>query len=264
LIRSMSTAENAMKLQQTRIDTLANNLANVNSSGFRQILTRVSEVGASEINNQGDEGMATTDVSKLPRIEGGPDNWAQTNPLVISHATDVRRGPVSSTGRDTDVAIMSRGFFAVESEGGEKYTRAGSFTLDAQKQLITPDGLPVLGEGGPIKLEGDSFSIESGGMVMVDGAPVARLKIVDFGDPTKLEHVGNNLLRAPEGLEPQPVPADEIIVAQGHLEGSNVNAIDTLVAMISAQRAFEVQQKTLTTEDDMLSKTVNKLPQVGG
>lgn len=264
MIRSLNTAENAMKIQQTRIDTLANNLANVNTSGFRQILTRVSELGAGETTNPADEGNPDTRINTLPRVEGQPDNWAQVNPLVVSHATDVRRGPVSSTGRETDIAIMGRGFFTVQSENGDMYTRSGSFTVNAQKELTTPDGLLVLGEGGPIKLEGDSFSIDNEGMVIVDGSAMGRLKIVDFGDPGKLEHLGNSLLKAPEGLDPQAVPEGDLVVAQGHLEGSNVNAIDTLVAMISAQRAFEIQQKTLTTEDDMLSKAVNKLPQVGG
>ena len=263
MIRSMHTAENAMRLQQTRIDTLANNLANVNSSGFRQILTRVTELGSSVANEAGPEGAVKGSISKAPRIEGLNDNWVQTNPLVMTHITDHRRGPINSTGRDTDMALMGRGFYAVESDNGEMYTRAGSFTLDSKKQLITPDGLPVLGEGGPIKLEGETFSITNEGVVIVDGAPLTRLKVVTFDDPTRLEHLGNNLLRAPEDMAAKALPPGEIVVAQGHLEGSNVNAIDTLVAMISAQRAFEIQQKTLTTEDEMLSKTVNKLPQVG-
>lgn len=263
MIRSINTAENAMLLQQTKIDTLANNLANVNSSGFKQILTRTTELGTSNEANPDDAAMATSELNKLPRIEGADDNWVQTNPLVMTHIVDTRRGPVSMTGRETDVAIMGPGFFAVESADGEMYTRAGSFTLNSQKQLITPDGLPVLGDGGPVKLEGEDFSIDNSGLIMVDGAQVGRLKIVDFEDPTRLEHRGNNLMAAPEDMEAKAVPVGEIVVAQGHIEGSNVNAIDTLVAMISAQRAFEVQQKTLNTEDDMLSKAVNKLPQVG-
>lgn len=263
MIRSIKSAENAMLLQQTKIDTLANNLANVNSSGFKQILTRVSELDyATATNTEAAEGTQDS-FSTKPRVEGSADNWVQNNPLTMTHITDTRRGGVSLTGRDTDVAIMSRGFFAVGSDDGEMYTRAGSFTLNGQKQLVTPDGLTVLGEGGPITLEGESFSIDNNGIVMVDGSIVNRLKIVDFDDPTRLEHRGNNLLYAPEDLDPIAVPAGELALAQGHLEGSNVNAIDTLVAMIGAQRAFEIQQRTLTTEDDMLSKTVNKLPQVG-
>ncbi|MCP4293699.1 MAG: flagellar basal-body rod protein FlgF [bacterium] len=262
MIRSMNTAEKAMQLQQTRIDTLANNLANVNTTGFRQILTRVSTVDGA--GDRGQNAAANTNqLDKTQRRPGLDDNWVNSKPLVMSHATDTRRGDITTTGRDTDVAIMGPGFFAVESATGERFTRGGSFTLNAQKQLVTPDGLPVLGEGGPIVLDGDSFSIESDGTIMVDGSVANKLKIVNFADPTRLEHQGNNIMRTPPEMEAQPLPAEEVIVAQGHIEGSNVNPIDTLVAMITAQRAFEVQQKTLTTEDDMLSKTVNKLPRVG-
>ncbi len=263
MIRSLNTAEQAMQLQQVRIDTLANNLANVNTSGFRQVLTQVSELGATNAPNGAEGGAEPDGLNKRPRVKGSDDNWVQTNPLMLSQSTDMRRGPIISTGRETDVAIMGSGFFVLQAEGGERYARSGSFTIDNQKQMVTPDGLPVLGEGGPITLDGDSFSIENDGTIMVDGSVAGKLKIVDFAEATKLEHQGNSLLKAAEGMNPQPVPPGEIIVAQGHLEGSNVNPIDTLVAMITAQRAFEIQQKTLTTEDDMLSKSVNKLPQVG-
>ncbi len=263
MIRSINSAENAMLLQQTKIDTLANNLANVNSSGFRQVLTRVTEQGSEGVENPDGAMDDAAGLNKLPRIDGQPDSWVQTNPLSISHVTDTRRGSYSTTGRDTDVAIMGRGFFAIQAPEGELFTRAGSFTLNSQKQLVTPDGLPVVGDGGPITIDGESFSIDNSGLVMVDGAQVGRLKIVDFADASKLEHKGNNLLQAPEDQAATAVPIGEIVVSQGQIEGSNVNAIDTLVAMISAQRAFEVQQKTLTTEDEMLSKSVNKLPQVG-
>lgn len=261
MIRSMNTAERAMQLQQTRIDTLANNLANVNSAGFRQILTRVSEQGSDQA--AGAPGKSSPDqINKKPRIQGEPDTWVQTKPLVMTHALDTRHGAVATTGRDTDVALMGPGFFAIQTEAGERYTRAGSFTIDGQKRLVTPAGDPVLGDGGPIKLEGESFAIDNSGQIIVDGAPAGKLKVVDFENPSELEHLGDNLLRPPEGMDPKPVAAGDLVVAQGSLEGSNVNPIDTLVAMISAQRAFEVQQKTLTTEDDMLSRSVNKLPTV--
>ncbi len=262
MIRSIKTAERAMKLQQTRIDTLANNLANVNSTGFKQILNRVSELSSGNEAQLGPDGQLRADLAKLPREKGSPDNWVQTNPLVMTHVTDNRRGAVRSTGRDSDVAIMGPGFFAVETEAGERYTRAGSFTLNKDKQLVTPDGHPVLTDSGPITIDGKDFSIDNSGNVMVEGALVGRMKIVGFPDPGRLIHEGSNLLPAPEGVEAEPIAPDRIVVAQGHLEGSNVNAIDTLVAMISAQRAFEVQQKTLTTEDEMLSKSVNNLPRV--
>ncbi len=261
MIRSLNTAENAMQMQQVRIDALANNLANVNTTGFRGVLTRVSESGAPENTDNIQEGQDQAKTNQIP-LPKGDQNWAPVNPLELYHATDTRGGPVTATGRETDVALLGRGFFALQTEGGERYTRGGSFTLNTQKELTTPDGTKVLGTGGPIVLNGESFSIEGDGRVLVDGAQVAQFKVVDFSDPGKLEHLGGNLLKAPEGMEPQAVPALEIAMAQGHLEGSNVNPIDTLVAMIQAQRAFEVQSKVMSTEDEMLSKSVNNLPRV--
>lgn len=267
MIRSLNTAEKAMQMQQVRIDALANNLANVNSTGFRGILTRVAEVGATGIAEtpEGDLVQPQTDQQQAAqRPAGNRDaaNWKPVNPIELYHATDTRGGAVTATGRDTDVAILGRGFFALQTDGGERYSRGGSFTLNDQRELTTPDGTRVLGTGGPIIIDGENFSIESDGRVLVDGAPVGQFKLVDFSDPTRLEHLGGNLLKAPEGMEPQPVPAAEVVLAQGHLEGSNVNPIDTLVAMIEAQRAFEIQSKIMNTEDEMLSKSVNNLPRV--
>lgn len=269
MIRSLNTAEKAMQMQQVRIDALANNLANVTSTGFRGILTRVSESGAVPTADEIRDGLIQPQTDQtaqkpLPRAGiKGDDNWLPVNPLEMYHATDNRSGPVTATGRDTDVALLGRGFFSLQTDAGERYTRGGSFVLNSQKELTTPDGTRVLGTGGPIVIDGQSFSIENDGRVLVDGAVAGQFKVMDFSDPTRLEHVGGNLLKAPEGMEAQPVPVEEIVVAQGHLEGSNVDPISTLVAMIEAQRAFEVHSKVLTTEDEMLSKSVNNLPRVG-
>jgi len=253
VIRSLNTADKAMQVLQVKIDALANNLANADATGFRQVLTRVSSSGA----NSPDAGAAPT-----PGANAGAMPAASR--MEMSAALDTRPGPIRETGRDTDFALMGRGFFVVDSESGERYTRNGSFSLDESRQLITPDGLPVMGEGGPLIIEGEQFSLEPDGTIVSGGHVVGRLKIVDFDDPYRLEHQGASLLRAPEDMAAQAVPQPEVTVAQSHLENSNVNPIDTLVAMISAQRAFEVQAKIMTTEDDMLSKAVNNLPRATG
>jgi flagellar basal-body rod protein FlgG len=147
----------------------------------------------------------------------------------------------------------------VQTDSGERYTRAGSFTLDSQRRLVTPEGNVVLGQGGPVTLDGRDFAIDADGTVTVDGQPRGRLRLVDFADPTRLEHEGANRLKAPEGLEAQDVPPAEMVLAQGHLEGSNVDPIDVLVDMIAAQRAFELHTKVVTTEDELLSRSVNTL-----
>jgi len=253
LIRSLNTAENAMLLEQNRIDALANNLANVNTTGFKQILTRVAEVMP-----QNPPGIATgPDSANSPSRSRAPV-------LQMYHALDNRPGSVQATGRDIDVAIIGQGYFEVQTPNGTAYTRHGSFVLDAEQGLTTPDGLPIMGERGPVSLKGNEFSIANDGAVMVDGKLTDRLKLVVFDDPSRLVHLGASLVVPPEGMETRTLDATEAVVAQGHLEGSNVNPIRTLIAMIAAQRAFEVQSKVLTTEDEMLAKSVNSLPRVGG
>jgi flagellar basal-body rod protein FlgG len=247
VIRSLSAAQRAMQMEQSRIDVLANNLANVNTAGFKQVLTRVAEA----------RGVSGSDEAGGAPIRIAPDG------LEMYHALDARPGMVRATGRDTDIAVVGRGYFSVETSQGKAYTRHGSFLLDQERRLITPDGHPVLGEKGPVTLDGTEFEIGNDGAVSVDGKLVDRIQLFDFGDPTRLTHLGGSLLVPPPDMEATPVPAAEAAVAQGHLEGSNVNPIDTLVAMIAAQRAFEVQSKVMQTEDEMLEKSVNNLPRIG-
>ncbi len=253
MIRSLNTAEKAMQVLQVKIDALANNLANADSTGFRQVLTRVAE---------------KSDPALRPAAGGtqgtGSPAKAGSVPLELTNALDARPGAIKATGRQTDLALMGKGFFVVSSPGGERYTRNGSFMLNEQRQLTTPDGLLVQGDGGPLTIEGSSMSVEPDGTITSDGNVVGRLKIVDFDKPFRLEHQGANLLKAPADMAAQALPKQDTVVAQGHLEGSNVNPIDTLVAMIEAQRAFEVQAKIMTTEDEMLNKAVNYLPRATG
>ena len=261
MIRSLNTAQTAMNLEQVRIEALANNLANVNTAGFRQVLTRVAETGAAGVNDASADSL--TQPSGPKRVNaGGDDVWVDQPGLSMFHAVDTRTGPIEATGRATDLALMGPGFFVVQDDEGERYTRDGSFRIDAAKQLTTSDGRVVLGEGGPINLDGE-FSIEADGSVILDGAVIDRIRVVDFADPSRLEHLGESLLKASEDMATVRVGPEEVVVAQGHLEGSNVEPIDTLVAMIAAQRAFEVQSRVLTTEDEMLNKAVNNLPRVG-
>ncbi len=253
MIRSLNTAEKAMQVLQVKMDALANNLANAGSTGFRQVLTQVTEKANGP---QSPTGAVATNTGISASSLG--------TQLKMNHVLDPRPGPINATGRDTDFALMGRGFFVIGSESGERYTRNGSFVLDGKQQLITPGGDPVQGEGGPIILTNNDFNVEADGTIVSDGNVVGKLKIVDFKDPSQLEHQGANLLKPPKGMSAEPVPPAEVAVAQGHLEGSNVNPIDTLVAMIEAQRAFEIQGKIMMTEDELLSKSVNNLPRVSG
>ncbi len=217
---AMAGAKAAMQRQ----DVLANNLANASTTGFRAEMHAFRAVPV-----RGDG--ASTRVYALESTVGH----------------DQRAGPMQSTGRGLDVAMQGNAWLSVQSlDGTEAYTRAGSLQLDAEGQIITPDGLPVLGDGGPITVPaGATLDIASDGTVTAQlqggsAQPVGRLKLVTAEAP--LERGADGLFRAAEG----DLAADPAARLQGGaLEGSNVSPVETMVAMIAAARQFEQQMKSL-------------------
>ena len=207
-----------------RQDTLANNLANASTNGFR---AEMQAFRAVPVRGEG----ATTRVYALEST--------------IGH--DTRSGPVQSTGRSLDVAMQGNAWLAVTGlDGTEAYTRAGSLQISAEGQLVTPAGLPVLGDGGPINV-GLNAAVEiatDGSITTTTGGgrpqQVGRLKLVT--PEAALTRGNDGLFRAAEG----DLPADPAARVQtGSLEGSNVSPIETMVAMIAAARQFEQQMKML-------------------
>lgn len=267
MLRTLQTARQSLHLEQTRIDNLANNLANAATSGFRQILTRVTEQVAPQPGQpEGEEAPpaadreATQELARTLPAPTGADGRAAGRTLVMSQAVDMRPGPLSATGRHLDVAISGPGFFVVrDPEGNEHYTRDGSFNLDAGGQLVNAGGLSVLGTGGPIPAAGGELAIDAHGALLVDGVERGRLRLVTFEQPHQLLHRGDGVLAAPPGLVATEVPPGEATLLQGHLEGSNVDTVRTLVDMIAAQRAFEIGAKVLQANDEMLGQSVNTL-----
>jgi len=207
-----------------RQDTLANNLANASTTGFR---AEMQAFRAVPVRGEG----ATTRAYVLEST--------------IGH--DTRPGPVQSTGRPLDVAMQGNGWLAVQSlDGTEAYTRAGSLQVSAEGQLVTPSGLPVLGDGGPITVGVNAqVEIATDGSITTttgNGRPqqVGRLKMVTPEGP--LNRGTDGLFRGPDG----DLPVDAAARLQSSaLEGSNVSPVETMVAMIAAARQFEQQMKML-------------------
>ena len=207
-----------------RQDTLANNLANASTNGFR------AEMQA---------------FRAVPVLGQGASTRVYALESTIGH--DTRSGPVQSTGRALDVAVQGKAWLAVQSlDGTEAYTRAGSLQVSPEGQLVTPTGLPVLGDGGPITVGVNAaVEIASDGSITAttgNGRPqqVGKLKLVSSDAP--LNRGSDGLFRAADGdLQADPTAR----VQSGALEGSNVSPIETMVAMIAAARQFEQQMKML-------------------
>jgi flagellar basal-body rod protein FlgG len=224
-----------------RMDIISNNLANVNTPGFKK--DKVSFEGLlSSITNPPAFPPSTT-----------ADPILQKDNIYIDYAA----GPVAQTGNPFDMAIDGDGFFVVNTPDGPAYTRQGNFRLSADGTLVTTDGFPVQGQGGAIRLNGSRIEINSRGEVMVDGAQAATISMVDFPKPYELTKTGSALF-VPNDAETVPQAAKGEL-RQGHLEGSNVETISEMVQMIENSRYFDACQRTILSFNDMTSKAANEL-----
>jgi flagellar basal-body rod protein FlgG len=226
----LSTGYSALDAQMKIVDAITNNLANAQTTGFKREFERVL---------QNDGGMT-----------------------VETHV-DLSPGDLISTGNELDAAIDGPGFFAIQTPSGIRYTRAGSFGLNTDGDLVTNDGLKVLSSsGGPINISGNTVEIQDSGAITVDGIEMGTLKIVDFANPAQLEKEGASRF-VWKGSEQDVQSVPEPRVKGGYLERSNVNPVSEMVQLISANREFEAIQRTVrTVANDMNSKLIQELGQL--
>ena len=248
MLKGLRTAETAMNIQMNRTNVLANNLANVNTTGFKKMLTQVTERAAPVDQNLGGG----------PTARPVPGNIRDLI-LDVRAPIDMTQGGLRETGGSTDVALQGEGLFKVRRDGGEYYTRSGAFTVNETRELVTMAGDQVLGAGGPITLPQGEILIRSDGSILVNGAEAGKLAVVTVDDPSRLRHVGTTLFATPDDMPARPLAAESVNIAQGVLEQSNVNPIDTMVGMIAAQRAFEMEAKVMQAADRTLDQAVNRL-----
>jgi flagellar basal-body rod protein FlgF len=253
---TLYTAAAGATVQQMRLEVLANNLANMNSVGFKEDRPIFS------ISHPEGE-FDSAPGGPIPEA-GDPSAAASSWPPVNVHVrmegtlTNFDQGPVRQTGRPLDVALNGRGFFAVETAGGIRYTRNGSFSRSSDGLLVTSNGLPVQGTRGNINLEEGRVDISEDGTVSVDGSEVGQLKLVDFDDLRSLVKAGNDLFAAAQG-GPGEKEAENATVHQGALEYANVSPVRALTEMIEVHRAYENQQKLIKNYDESTEKTINSL-----
>ena len=226
------------------LEAVANNLANVNTTGFRAQRNQFSSV------------LANASVTG-----SSPLNLAVNNYGVLGGTRlDMTQGSLQKTGNDLDVAIDGSGFFTVQTAAGPMYTRNGNFQVAANGQLVTPAGDPVMGEKGAINVSGGKVLIGSDGTISVNGAMAGRLKVVDFASTTQLASVGNTYYSAPEGSE---IQAKQLSIQQGVIEASNVNSVSSAVELINVQRQAEMMERALSFFNSDLDKTATEdLPRV--
>ncbi|MEC4678009.1 MAG: flagellar basal-body rod protein FlgF [Nitrospirota bacterium] len=239
--------------QEKRLELITNNLANVSTSGFKKDIA-VFE-GLTPLSRD----AAGTNVQFQARLLGSDSTFG----LLKTVETDFSAGAIQITDEPLDLAIQGEGFFAVQSPEGVRYTRNGHFTLDSGRQLVTTSGYPVLGSGGPISFPPGIVTIDSSGNISVRGSEAGAtiiavdiLPVYTVSNPNNLKKVGGSLFKVVNGTA---VPSIEGQIQQGALEGSNVNPVEEMVAMISVMRHYEAAQKAIQTADDIAGKAANEI-----
>ncbi|MFZ0706007.1 MAG: flagellar hook basal-body protein [Candidatus Korobacteraceae bacterium] len=211
------------------LDLAANNLANVNTGGFKGQVPRFASLLA---------GAGTGRVSNA--VFRAVDEFG----VLGESRLDLQQGPIEQTGNDLDFAIQGSGYFALQNpQGGRLYTRNGAFHINRQSQLTTADGSLVLGSQGPILLPPGKLAVSAGGIISVDGAVAGQLQVVDFASGTDLTPQGAATFSAPAGAER---PSNAVNVVQGALEGSNVDPVSAAVGLVVLQRNMGLLQQALT------------------
>lgn len=246
MIQGLYAAATGMMALEERHSVIANNIANAATVGFKR-QNPISQ-GFKEV-FLGEMGTA----AQL-NAERGPGGGLKT----LATYTDLQSGPVFVTGDPLNVALAGPGFFGVETPGGERYTRNGAFVIDIDGQLATPDGYKIQSTGGGAIDVGDGkVSIDDTGQVSVNGLPVGQIRIVEFQEPRLLEQEGSNLYFASEPVAQQAVEATETRLISGSLEASNVQAPVEMAEMLVGLRAYEANQKVITTVDETVGRLIN-------
>lgn len=241
----MYTAISGGVAAQQQMEILTNNLANVNTAGYKRDRIVFESMLASVKNPT--PGSAT--LTDAPLTTG------------VGFATDYSAGALQQTGNTLDLALEGDGFFVVNTPQGRAYTRQGNFHLDAGGRLVTADGNEVQGTGGPITITGGKVEIDGKGGVFVAGKQVGTLAVVDFPKPYPLQKAGGGLF-VPSGAAGAEQPAGRTAVRQGHLEGSNVNPILEMARLIETSRGYESCVKAVQSYDNMAAKAANDLGKV--
>lgn len=242
MIKGIYTSALGLIPLQKRLEVIANNLANVDTTAFKR-----------------DDSFTNQLISANTLLRDGTVSPTQKD-VNNNTSTDFTQGNLQQTNNTLDVAIDGQGFFTVQTQNGMMLTRDGSFSLSSDGTLVTRNGNPVMGANGPIhidniqQMQASKLVIDRNGVVKAGNEIYGQLRIVmpqSYGDISK---AGGNLYSINNGAQVQDVNPASVTVRQGYLEGSNVNPIDEMVAMIQLQQNFEAGQKAIQSQDNSLGE----------
>lgn len=229
-----------------RLEIMANNLANVNTAGFKaQYLVLAAE----------DTGDGTS-ASTTDAVDGSAVTSA------LRTLTDLSQGPIRQSGNSLDVALSGPGFFAVTTPAGERYTRQGQFQLDESGLLVTSAGYPVQSDSGSdLELPPGEIEIDASGGIRVDGNQVGSLRVVDLGSPEGVVAEGGALYAVTDEAAVTDVDEEDVSIVQGSIEMANVDVIRGLIELIDVARGYEAYMRASDQVNDTMEMAIQN---VGG
>jgi flagellar basal-body rod protein FlgF len=254
MIRGLYTSSGGMQVEMLRQEAIANNLANVNTAGFRRDLAIMEARKGLKI-SQTNVATSADPISTKTHTGVG---MLGTGVFVNRMVKDFSQGSLRETGSPYDLGLQGPGFLTVQTDDGKVfYSRDGQFTRSKDGFIVDKSGAKLMGLKGPIRADGN-LQIADDGLVSVNGKPRDRLATVDFANPDQdLAKHGDTWFQAMGGVGALPAPKLE--VHQGTLEGANVNTVQEMVAMIACLRQYESNSKAVQAQDETLARAVNDI-----
>jgi flagellar basal-body rod protein FlgG len=284
VVKGIYTAASGMRAQQWRLDSVANNLSNINTDSYKREEAVFKANPELLLRRTGDDGVFLNPFGSHDNapIIGRMGTGVEMNELYV----DFSQGAFKETENDYDMALDGGGFFAVSTPYGERYTRNGSFQLGKEGYLETKEGYPVMGQNGPIRIQANNFKVDKEGNIWInaeyadnpeqmigrednewgDVVLLDTLKLVGFERERYLKKQGSSLYRADEFsgeaivLEAEDRPK----VHQGFNEAANVDPVVEMVQMIEVNRSYEANQKVIQSHDSMLGTLINQYARYNG
>jgi flagellar basal-body rod protein FlgG len=258
MMRSLWIAKTGLDAQQTQLDVISNNLANVSTNGFKRSRTVFEDLLYQSIRPAGAQ------ANQQNQVPTGLEIGTGVRP--VATVRNYTQGSLQLTGNALDLAINGNGFFQVQRPDGVAYTRDGSFQVNNEGQLVTSNGLLVGEEPITIPPDAQAITVAPDGTVsasviengVLTVQQLGQLQIVTFINPAGLAPLGTNLFAesAASGAPAVNVPgtAGAGVINQGYVEASNVNVVEELVSLIQTQRAYEINSRAISTSDQMLQR----------
>lgn len=251
MIRGVYTAATGMLVQELKADTITNNLANINTPGYKKDQVAVSSFPEVLLHR--------IDAVKGSEKGAKPIGTFSYGAMVEEWQVDWSVGILEETGNPLNFALNGPGFFTLETPEGLAVTRNGAFQVNEEGFLTNSHGQPILGMNGPIFLGTSDFQVAADGTITIQGEYVDQLLITQVDNPQGLRKAGHDLYYVTDQVQAGMLEPEQVKVQQGYLEKPNINVVNEIIDLLAVRRVYEANQKIIQTQDEALAKGASEI-----